>query len=331
MTEPVGSALRSSGTGGGGDSPASGLSGEARDGARAWGGGEDFYRVLLDHLSDGVYFVDRDRRVAYWNQGAERITGFCAEEVVGRNCGCNLLGHVDEAGQALCLGECALSRSMDHGRAESIEAFLHHKEGHRVPVHIRVVPIRDRAGQVVGAVEIFSEDGRRLEGQRRIAELEQMAYEDPLTGLASRRFAEISLGLSLDQWARYGWPFGVLLLDLDDFKKINDTLGHPVGDRVLQMVARTLRATSRASDTVGRWGGDEFLALVQNVDSAELDALARKYAALVRSSSLNEGGRRVGVTISVGAALAGPGDTAESLVARADEALYAAKRLKGRE
>jgi len=297
-------------------------------GGAAWEGGEGFYRVLLEHLSDGVYFVDRDRRIAYWNRGAERITGFRAEEVVGRSCGCNLLGHVDERGQSLCLGECALSRSMDQGRAGSVEAYLHHREGHRVPVHIRVVPIRDGSGTVVGAVEIFSEDGRRVEGQRRIAELEQLAYVDVLTGLASRRFAEISLGLSLDQWVRYGWPFGIVMLDLDEFKAVNDTYGHPAGDRVLQMVARTLRATSRPSDVVGRWGGDEFIAFLQNVDGEQLDQIARKYEALVRASSLAEGAFKVGVTISVGSALAAPGDTPESIVSRADVALYEAKRRK---
>jgi len=307
-----------------------GLSDEAWGDGKPWEEGEGFYKTLLDHLSDGVYFVDRERRVAYWNQGAERITGYRAEEVVGRACGCNLLGHVDEQGTALCLGECALSRAMDHGDPEAVEAFLQHREGHRVAVHIRVVPIRDAAGRVVGAVEIFSEDGRRVEGRRRIAELEQLAYVDVLTELASRRFSEISLGLSLDQWSRYGWSFGLVLLDVDDFKEVNDTFGHLVGDRVLQMVARTLRATSRPSDVVGRWGGDEFLALLQNVDGQELDQVARKYGALVRSSSLVEGARTVGVTISTGVALVERDDTAESLIARADEALYAAKRLKGR-
>lgn len=291
--------------------------------------GDGFYKSLLDHLHDGVYFVDRERRISYWNLGAERITGFGAQEVVGRQCMDNILRHVDETGAPMCLTGCALSRCMEHGRPEEVEAYLHHRDGHRVPVRIRVVPLRDKEGRVAGAVEIFSDDGRRIQARRRIEELEALAYADTLTGLASRRFAEISLRLSADQWERYGWPFGVILLDVNDFKTINDTHGHAAGDRILKMTALTLRGSTRPSDVVARWGGDEFLALLQNVDQPLLDRAARKYEGLVRTSGLRIGSAEVGVTLSAGAALVLPGDTPESLLQRADEALYQVKRRIG--
>jgi diguanylate cyclase (GGDEF)-like protein/PAS domain S-box-containing protein len=286
---------------------------------------DDFYKTLLDHLHDGVYFVDRERRISYWNQAAERITGYGAHQVVGRHCNENILQHVDELGNSLCLGHCALSQAMDQGKTEEREAFLHHLDGHRVAVVVRAVPIRDGEGRIVGAVEIFSDDCRRLENRRRIAELESLAFADALTELANRRFTEITLGLSLDKWERYGWPFGVVLLDVDDFKSINDNHGHPAGDRVLQMVAKTLRGTSRPSDVVGRWGGDEFLAVLQNMDEIQLRRSAKKFEGLIRTSNLMVGGSEVSVTVSTGAALILPGDTVETIFQRADEALYETK------
>ena len=118
----------------------------------------DIHRRILDEIQDGVYFLDTDRRITYWNRGAERITGFKSDEVLGRCCSDNILMHVDHAGLQLCKGHCPAARTIADGSFQEDEVFLHHKQGHRVPVRVRTSPVRDEAGGIIGAVEIFNDN-----------------------------------------------------------------------------------------------------------------------------------------------------------------------------
>jgi diguanylate cyclase (GGDEF)-like protein/PAS domain S-box-containing protein len=289
----------------------------------------DFYRNLLDNLFDGVYFVDRQRTITYWNQAAERITGFSGQDVIGKSCAHNLLNHVDEEGNHLCHGACPLAIAMAEGRSRSAEVFLHHRDGHRVPVLVRVTSIKDEAGKVIGAVEVFSDNTPQITARQHIEELQHMAYIDELTDLANRRYTELSLRRRHQEMVRYGWPFGVVVMDIDGFKEVNDTAGHEVGDRVLRMVARSLAASARTFDILGRWGGDEFVAVVANVDLEGLEGIARRFQVLVEKSSLRFDGRALRVTLSIGATLASPGESQKQLLRRADSLMYESKQAGG--
>ena len=114
---------------------------------------DDFTLNLVNSLNEGVYLVDTERVITFWNKAAERLTGFSAAEVVGRSCSDNILRHVNDAGCELCLGCCPLARSMEEGVAGSAKAYLHHKTGSRLPVSIKLVPFFDQAHRVVGAAE----------------------------------------------------------------------------------------------------------------------------------------------------------------------------------
>ena len=121
---------------------------------------DDLYKRILDSLYDGVYFVDPDRRITYWNSGAERITGYRPDEAVGQRCQDNFLVHLDDMGNSLCLHGCPLSSTMANGQPLEVEVYLQHKDGYRVPISLRAAPIRDGTGRVVGAVEVFSDNSR---------------------------------------------------------------------------------------------------------------------------------------------------------------------------
>jgi PAS domain S-box-containing protein len=123
---------------------------------------EEFYNTILGSLYDCVYFVDSARRILYWNKGAERITSFFAEEVFGAHCGKGILGHVNEQGVSLCEGECPLLKAIVHGNIQELEIYLHNREGNCVPVVVRAVPIKDHRGEIVGAVEIFSDNSSKM-------------------------------------------------------------------------------------------------------------------------------------------------------------------------
>lgn len=212
---------------------------------------------------------------------------------------------------------------MSDGRRREAHVFLHHSAGHRVPVLVRTLPMRDASGEIVGAVEVFAEDTNTTSATQRIAELEEIAYLDTLTGLANRRYLASQLEQRFGELTRYGWLFGIVVIDIDHFKEANDRFGHNTGDQVLLMVGKTLSLAARSLDLVARWGGDEFVVVVANVDRGTLIEIADRFRALVRSSSLRDGA--VSVTVSAGVALADPNDTPESLFERADRQLYLSK------
>lgn len=287
---------------------------------------EDFYKTLLDNLFDGVYFVDPGRRITYWNHAAEDITGYRADDVVGRCCHDNILQHVDADGRPLCHSACPVAATIEDGALREAEVTLHHKNGHRVPVHVRVSPIRNGSGAITGAVEIFSDNTARLRERERVADLERQSLMDAMTFVANRRCLEMNIASRLQELGRYGHTFGVLFMDVDRFKSVNDTYGHDVGDEVLKMVARTLSANTRVFDIIGRWGGEEFVAILMSMDKDSLDAVAEKFRSLISRSSLDQGFSSIAVTVSIGATLARDGDTVAGLVKRADELMYRSKK-----
>lgn len=285
----------------------------------------DVYQQVLDLLAEGVYFVDRDRRVTYWNKAAERLSGYAAQEVIGRRCADNILRHVNELGVQLCLKGCPLAATIQDGQTRETEIYMHHKFGHRVPVVVRATPMRDKSGAIVGAIEVFS---NKVNEARVLQELEALRKEtlaDPLTGIGNRRYAQMvmrSLEMSL---AEHQVPFGAIMVDIDHFKKVNDALGHAAGDLVLNMVAKTLSNGLRALDVPCRWGGEEFLLLVSNTNAKALLGLAERLRMLVESSWLDHEGKTVRVTASFGAAISKGEETAKGVVERADKMLYKSK------
>ncbi len=284
-----------------------------------------FLSHVLDNVSDGVYFVDTERTIVYWNKGSETISGFDSARVVGRHCFENILGHVDKEGKRLCHDGCPLAAAMADGEERSADVYLHHRDGHRVPIAIRVVPVKNERGEIVGAVETFHDDSARAEALERAQQMEQMAFLDSLTRVGNRRFAEFTIDERLSEWKRHKWSFALLFIDVDHFKQINDTHGHAVGDQVLAMVARTLQGMARVHDFIGRWGGEEFVMIIPGADAPGLVSAAERVRSLVENSGLRTEKAEISVTVSIGAAVPEPDDTVESLIARADERMYRSK------
>jgi diguanylate cyclase (GGDEF)-like protein len=193
-------------------------------------------------------------------------------------------------------------------------------------VRARVAPVQDAHKNIIGAVDVFTDNTAGMAALQRIKELQEMAYVDPLTGVANRAFTEINLRAKLDEMDRYGWPFGVLFVDIDHFKEVNDQHGHDVGDQALLTVAKTLAGNARSFDLVGRWGGEEFLVALVNVDENRIKALGERFRALIGSSRVPTANGNIRITVSIGATLARPGDRVDTLVRRADELMYDSKK-----
>lgn len=288
---------------------------------------QDFYKNIIDNLYDGIYFVDRDRVITYWNKGAERLTGYSAVQTVGRSCRDNLLNHVTANGIQLCLNNCPLAAVMEDGKEREVEVFLHHADGHRLPVAVRAAALRDSAGNIIGAIESFSNNTSVINTRSELRELHQAVMTDPLTGIGNRRHLEGRLRAVLAEFENNPGHAGLLFMDLDHFKQVNDSYGHNVGDHVLRMVATTIRYALRRTDTAGRWGGEEFIAILPDLkEKSNLQRIAEKVRTLVEYSRLDVNGRGVTVSISIGGTLILSGDTPETLVQRADQLMYESKQ-----
>jgi diguanylate cyclase (GGDEF)-like protein/PAS domain S-box-containing protein len=281
--------------------------------------------TVLEQVFDGVCVVGLDSRIIYWNKAAETITGYSAADVLGRRCSDGILVHVNQDGEHLCQGNCMLRETMKTGEAREGEVYYRHRDGHRVRSRIRMVPFWNKTGQLRGAIHIFRGLQHLEVLEQKMGELQEMALVDSVTKLGNRRHTEATLEVRLEELSRYGWRFGLLFIDIDHFKTINDCFGHGVGDMVLKLVADTLLNSLRPFDFLGRWGGEEFVAIVANVEEPELLNIANRSRALVEQSSLNVNNRLVGVTVSVGAAIARPGDSRQQLIERADRYMYQSK------
>ena len=288
-----------------------------------------FYEKLLDNMNDGVSFLGKDRKITYWNDAAAGLTGYAASEVIGKLCGDSMMACVDEAGKDLCHSDCPVDSVLQDGTPRESEVLFRHKEGYRVPVSVRVLPIRNSTGSIVGAVEVFSDSTVRLKFDKRVTELEQLAFRDALTGLPNRRYMDLKVEQALQDHLRVGRLCSVLMFDLDNFKNVNDTHGHEIGDMLLKAIAESVSRGLRPADIVGRWGGDEFLVLAPDIDALTLGDLAERCRVLIAESSCEAGLSRTSVTGSVGATVLIHSDNANSVIGRADELMYQSKHSGG--
>jgi diguanylate cyclase (GGDEF)-like protein len=183
---------------------------------------------------------------------------------------------------------------------------------------------RSSAMRLVAEVDALKAD--LAAARARVVELETRVDEDPLTGLVNRRGFERALERSLAFVRRYGATAALLYLDLDGFKPINDRFGHAAGDWALGRVARLVGAMVRASDVVGRVGGDEFAVLLWNVTGTQAEEKARAIEAMIEQESFERAGTQFSLGLSAGIALLSSDDTVVAVVARADQAMYARKR-----
>jgi diguanylate cyclase (GGDEF)-like protein/PAS domain S-box-containing protein len=285
---------------------------------------EQVYKDILDQMVEGVYFVDRARRITFWNPGAERLTGYSSDEVVGHGCSDGILRHVSDEGQVLCLTGCPLAGVMRDGTTRAAHVYLHHKAGYRVPVSVTGQAIYDDLGRIVGSVELFHARPTTTFAAGLEVDPQAEPYSDPVTGIGTRRLGAGTLEALLAS-VNAGMSLGVLFVDVDHFKAVNDAHGHRVGDEVLRMVGQNLAHGLRNGDFPIRWGGDEFVGLCPAIDPPGLARLAARIRMLVETSWLDRDDTKVQVTVSVGATMARAGDTVASVRDRADRLMYASK------
>jgi diguanylate cyclase (GGDEF)-like protein/PAS domain S-box-containing protein len=280
------------------------------------------FRSLVQHSSDVIIVTRANGTMRFVSPSANRVFGYDPSEMVGRPIATLL--HPDDRDRAATLFESA---SRTPGVTGPVEWRFRQPDGSWLSAEILATNLT--GDPTVRGIVLNTRDvseRKRLEEQ-----LTHQAFHDPLTGLANRALFRDRVSHALALAKRQAHPITVLFLDLDDFKRVNDSLGHAEGDRLLLSAAERFLSCARASDTVARLGGDEFAILIEH--AAEPDGrgelLERLATAMGHPFTLS--GNQLQVTASIGVATAAAGDTADDLLRNADVAMYAAKRRgKGR-
>lgn len=280
---------------------------------------------VLAYLQEGVCFVDLQNQIRSWNKGAEAITGYRKEEVIGHSCCDRVFMHAAAGGSGECQGDCPSRSVLASGSPRELEMFLLHRAGHRVPVSLRVAPLRGVAGSVIGSLHIFAERRHTLAAIEHARDFERFTFIDPLTGMGNRRYTEIALGQAFEAFMRYGRRPALIIFDVDRLEAVNATYGRDAGDQVLRSITRTIGSCLRSYDFLGRWAEDEFFAVLADTHSDHLAALAEECRSQVASSSILLGAHAVQASLSMGTSLLIPNDTPESWLARAERNLREAK------
>ena len=286
---------------------------------------ERMYLEIINVLKDGVYFVDTERRITFWNKAAEKISGYAAHEIVGLRCQESKLSHINAEGCLLCEIGCPLYATIIDGTQRSGNVFLRHKNGHRVPVRVNMFPITEN-GEIVGGVEVFSQSSHVVYDNELIDSLQNQATIDTLTGLPNRRSLETFLEYKFSEVSSFDKTFCVLFIDIDDFGNFNKTYGHEIGDAVLKSMSSSIMHTIRNTDIFGRWGGEEFAGVFEIKQEYEASIVAEKIRVLISKSEVEiSPTESVTISASVGATIIRKDDTLVTVMKRADELMRKAK------
>lgn len=287
---------------------------------------DDLYLSIINNLCDGVYFVDLNRKITFWNKAAEDITGYKADEIIGRKCEENILNHIDNKGCPLCKIGCPLFATLIDGRQRKDKVYLRHRNGYRLPVIVNIFPY-SRRGKIVGAVEIFTPITSVVYDDDLVSSLYISAMTDKLTNLPNRTYLESLLSHKMEEYKKFDRAFSVVFLDIDNFSSFNNNYGHDVGDLVLKNISTSIKNSLRDSDVFGRWGGEEFIGIF-NIDKKKNALIVgEKIRSLIENTLVETDKGNLSVTASIGVAVIKKGETIDDIVKRADKLMYKSKEL----
>lgn len=268
-------------------------------------------------VNEAVMIADAESNILDVNPAFVRMTGYTLEEVAGRNPRILASGKTPTETYELMYRSLAIE---GHWQGE---IWDRRKDGRTYPKWLSITAIYDAVGNITHYIGSFSDISS---GKEAVERMYYMAHHDPLTGLANRSSLDAQMELVLSAARRSGRQFALMLIDMDNFKQVNDTLGHPVGDQLLIRIADRLRENVRASDTVARLGGDEFVVILNDIEHAQSVAAITSKLARALAEPYELENHLLYSTPSIGVCLfPNDGNDPDTLLKHADSAMYHAK------
>lgn len=275
----------------------------------------DYAQALIRSSPDGILAVNRESMITEWNRQMELIVGMAREQTIGRT--------LDEVPFMRETGEAARIRESMRGSLIRPREFAYRRHGMNEEQSFESsVASLTESGKMEGAVIRIT----NISDRKRAERAEELARRDGLTNLFNHRTFTELLEDEVARTRRFKRPMSLLMLDIDHFKRVNDSYGHQAGDAILKGLSDLLLKQSRAIDRACRYGGEEFAVILPETDAAVAMQIAERLRAEVERQAFDIGGRTINMTVSVGVATYSPqADSPEGLVKAADIALYTAK------
>lgn len=284
----------------------------------------DLARVTLDSIADAVISTDSDGNLTYMNATAVEMTGWTLGEAVGRTLA-DVFKVIDATTGRVVRDPGLHAIAEDHAVELAHNSVLVRRDGSEVEIEDSAAPIHGKNGQMLGAVIIFR-DVRFSHAM--VDRMLYLARHDPLTGKANRFALDEHFDLARRMARRHDWKIGVLFIDIDRFKTINDSLGHDAGDEVLITVAQLIQGCLRESDTLSRYGGDEFVVLLGEIQNAGHPALVAKKLKSALAGPELIAGQAIDLSLSIGISVyPDDGEDLHALVRQADQAMLQKRAL----
>ncbi len=274
-----------------------------------------FFSVIVEDLDKSVRFLDKERKILYINPYGERLTGWHAEEIVGKTCGSFVERHTDKEGNEICEVSCPLKFSLDEGTVSEGHYSFKGKDGIIFPVGVKILPVMDSEGEILGFVEIMTDDRPKLEMEDMKRDIQRLIPVDILTGLYIRDKIMEYFEVKVENSRRYGSPLGIVFVSIEEMASIRKSFGEKKVEEVLQRVGYLIRMNTRRGDISGRLGPEEFLMLLPNTLGEDTYFAAEKLKKIImEDSNLVLPGK---VSVKVGTAQYNDGDDMRSLFERA--------------
>ena len=274
------------------------------------------YQNLLNNLYEGIYYVDHKKIIKYWSSGAERITGYSSDEVLGKRCSEDILKPKSLDGREMCKTNCILTDTLKTGSFVQTEIYITHKNGHKILIALRVAPMFNHIGKIVGVTQIFTDSKDNIELDEKEAESRKTAYFDPITKLPNKSSFEMVLNSTFSGFRRNNWSFGVFLFTVDDFNKLKKNYDLESCNEIMREVSSAIVDNLRPFDTLGIWSELEYAAIVINVDNDKLKLIGERIKILIEKITIPVGKGSIKLTLSIGASLALINDSSEILMSR---------------
>ncbi len=282
---------------------------------------------ILDNVATGVYFVTPERLILYWNKGAEELTGFKESEIVGKKCFETPLKHLDDRGENLCFGRCPLVEAVEKETKVEKKVWVHTKKEGLKHILVKAIAMRDKCGNVIGAVETFDDIAEYDKLEALNKKLKTLSTRDSLTNLYNKRemFNHLEKAIAA---VKRGKQMYAVLLDLNNFKNVNDKCGHIEGDKVIKKISDELQSLVRKEDEVfrprtSRFGGDEFVVIFEIDRSTDVNVMMKRIKDIKERLVVKSCAGRV--TAAVGVTKIREDDNKDSILKRADKAMYESK------
>ena len=285
----------------------------------------DLYHLkLLESMHDGVVFVDSSKKIIHWNRAAERLTGISSKSVLERQWSPSLIQLHDENHAPITDADCPLADAIDSCVQGLRRLTVRSRDGKRTPVDAQVIPVFGPGGTRYGGTLLLHDASSRTTLEERVQSLHLRATRDPLTQVANRSEFDRVHSQFISTHLEVGLPYSLIICDIDHFKSVNDTFGHANGDEALRQFSKMLKTQCRSGDLVARYGGEEFVMLCADCDIATATERADSIRDIIAKTPQSAVDGRC-LTASFGVTELQSGDTEDTMLRRADRALYLAK------